>query len=521
MIQHITTLLAHDMEIVEEIRTLGFAGGDGEEWDKEMDFGDDGVDNEQQGSSQQSPPSTSSSSVSEYVPSPKRRKHDGPADMTEEDWNAYKQRAFVYWTTDPTTGEPRTKRLSHASVRNQFKKIKHMNILYNLEKKMNTPSIHKINRAVLQKFKEKETEGAIIHDRTLRLWAMQHKRAMDPHNTIQFKASDSWVYRFKQRNNIVDRAITHTVGRNWQNKDANLSQACDAFVAKIRNRIVTDNLPPTHVFNADQSRFDKELHGHRTLRTRGTTVVRTVVGSVAATQHSLMIMPVISMAGEILRPTYVLVSEPSGKFPQSKPADPPNIRSYAGTTANMSKADLQRFYRDVLWPSMPGDRTNILLLVDSWCSNKDHALSAAEVPDGKVLHKELVPEGCTGKIQPLDIHFFRHYKSFVRYITDTIIMETQANIWHRDSFLALQAFALYQFSAPRFKNLIKYAFYKGGYLDDAPGMWIAPREYCFDSLTTDACTKCEAIAFVKCAHCELSFCPSHCLFAELHIDCLL
>ena len=93
---------------------------------------------------------------------------------------------------------------------------------------------------------------------------------------------------------------------------------------------------------------------------------------------------------------------------------------------------------------MPADRTKVLLLADSWASNRDDALSNA----GFRLEKRLIPGGCTGLIQPLDVFFFRPYKSFVRFITDTVIDETVFNVWHRDKILALQSFVLFQFSVP-------------------------------------------------------------------------
>ena len=47
--------------------TLGFAGGDEEEWDEKIDFADDGVDKKQQHSSQQSPSCTLILSASNYM----------------------------------------------------------------------------------------------------------------------------------------------------------------------------------------------------------------------------------------------------------------------------------------------------------------------------------------------------------------------------------------------------------------------------------------------------------------------
>ena len=55
-----------------------------------------------------------------------------------------------------------------------------------------------------------------------------------------------------------------------------------------------------------------------------------------------------------------------------------------------------------------------------------------------------IPGRCTGKIQPLDVHFSQQYKSFIRYVTDTFVIESDVKIWQRDQFLALQSFGIYQ-----------------------------------------------------------------------------
>ena len=229
------------------------------------------------------------------------------------------------------------------------------------------------------------------------------------------------------------------------------------------------------------------------------------------------------MDGEILRPMYVLVgSEKDTLFPTNKPDDPPNIRSFPGTTANMSKSDLRQFHTEAMWPSMPADRSKVLLLVDAWKPNEDDALSDQCKPDDVQLIKGLIPARCTGMIQPLDVHFFRMYKSFVRYVsvTDTVINETEINLWHRDRFLALQSFVPYQFSAPRFRNMIRYAFYKAGYTDEEPGSWVSPHDYCFNDISVgEECFVCGDLAFVKCAHCGANVCIQHSFCSQLHINC--
>lgn len=266
---------------------------------------------------------------------------------------------------------------------------------------------------------------------------MDVKKKLDPENVLSFCASKSWVKKFKLKNKIVSRKITHKVSKKWTDiNDTVQNQA-----------------------NESRSiRFVKELHSDRTLAIKGSKQVFGRVGSVAATTHSYMIMPVLVMNGTLLPHMYVLVSEPSGRFPVHTAIDYPNIKAFAGKTANMSKQDLKVFLDEVLWPDLAG-RENVLLLVDSWTSNKDDDLYKSTVPKNVKFIKRLIPAKCTGIVQPADVYFFRPYKNFVRFLTDTLLIaKDNVNIWHRDYFLRIQSFAHYQFSAKRFENLIRFAF---------------------------------------------------------------
>lgn len=129
---------------------------------------------------------------------------------------------------------------------------------------------------------------------------------------------------------------------------------------------------------------------------------------------------------------------------------------------------------EVLWPDLVG-RENVLLLVDSWTSNKDDDLYKSTVPKNVKFIKRLIPAKCTGIVQPADVYFFRPYKNFVRFLTDTLLIaKDNVNIWHRDYFLRIQSFAHYQFSAKRFENLIRFAFFKCGYIVNHPGPFDTP-----------------------------------------------
>ena len=82
--------------------------------------------------------------------------------------------------------------------------------------------------------------------------------------------------------------------------------------------LVKDTIEPKgysleEVINCDQSRFDKELHSHRTRTFKGEHHVHVEVGSTNATTHSYMVMPIVTMSGAIIEPMYLKSQETNGK----------------------------------------------------------------------------------------------------------------------------------------------------------------------------------------------------------------
>jgi hypothetical protein len=297
----------------------------------------------------------------------------------------------------------------------------------------------------------------------------------------------------------------------------NLQEKAEEFILKMKNLIISKELAPSQVKNADQSRFDKLHQSQSTLRYRGVKQVYATVGSIFASTHSYMIMPVISMAGELQSPMYMLVAESTGKFPGNKPSDPVNLRTFAWKSANMRKQDLKDFLTEVFYPSLQEEK--VLLIVDEWSGYKDADGSLTSlIPEGLDFQMEHVPGKCTGMVQPLDVYFFRPYKNFVKYVTDmALVLAPEYEIWSRTNFIKLQSLAHFQFSAERFSNMIKYAFYKVGILDIEPDPFQTPAQYCLDNADGNCAHEdCTTCAFMTCAHCEESFCYAHAII-ELHM----
>ena len=456
--------------------------------------------------------SSGGSSSSGYKPTPRK----GSEDLDDD----YLHRAYMFWTKNGFAGLGN--RRTWTCVKSNFRKLTSLQILRNYEQRLKggrnkkSTLLQKVNDQVLNIFQEKVQENAVIHDRTIRNWAIQVKSKIDPQ--WSFKASQTWVDNFKARNRIVSRAITHRVGKSSYAKaqQENLEREAEEFVARVKEDIIARRLAPSQVLNTDQSRFDKEVHSGRTLRFRGVKHVTGAVGSLSATRQSYCIMPIVTMEGKLLPLLYVLVSEQSGQFPQNKPPDLPNIWSEAHTSANMMKKHLKNFLSKVFTPCLE-DEEQICLLVDSWSSFKDEMTIRSHIPETKNFKYHLCPAKCTGMKQPLDVYFFRPYKAFVKYITDSIIEKSDFNIWHRDNFLKLQSLTHAQFSAPLFKNMICYAWYKCGFIDEQPELFLTPMQYCFDTSINDTCNTCEELSFFRCAHCTNTYCLDHTIITTLHL----
>lgn len=377
-----------------------------------------------------------------------------------------------------------------------------------------------IDKLVYERFQEARSKFLRVNDRLIRQWAIQIKN--DQFHKMSFTASPSWLHNFKRRHNIVSRTITHKVGKDYWKNQAKLAQIEAAFVREVQQVILAEGFRPNEILNCDQSRFDKELHGHKTHAIKGDKQVEATVGSINATTHSYCVMPIISMAGQLVGPLYVLSQESGGKWPITKPpVVQPNVAAYPGTSAMMTNNHLRSYLKDVFFPSVIQTGVDkCLLLCDSWSSNRNNKLFDEEASNFPQLtvRRMIIPPKTTCHIQPLDVGYFRHFKSFARTICDTL--EITGNMGQRQHYLNLQSFLHHQFGAPRFKNLIQRAFVKCGYTEDRTGQYDeVPAKFCLDFTDVVPCFEGDCLEWsnIKCAHCERMFCYQHAFLNKVHL----
>lgn len=121
-----------------------------------------------------------------------------------------------------------------------------------------------IDNFTLKKFIESRAKNLIIHDFNLKIWSLEFANSI---KFDSFKASDSWLYNFKKRNNIVSRKITKFVSLHFDVQEEEKHKIAMEFVQKAK--VLCNNYDDDNIFNADQSGFTKKLHSGRSLDIKG------------------------------------------------------------------------------------------------------------------------------------------------------------------------------------------------------------------------------------------------------------
>lgn len=151
------------------------------------------------------------------------------------------------------------------------------------------------------------------------------------------------------------------------------------------------------------------MNSARSLAPLGVREVERVVQAVSDTTHSYTIMPMVYANGRLAPKLFVVLQESGGRFPAKFENQASNLSVHCHTSHIMTKELMKTWLRECLLnEDMPNE---LLLIVDSWSSFKDHHAIQSLVPVGKRLTIHNIPPKATSLIQPLDVFFFRVFKS--------------------------------------------------------------------------------------------------------------
>jgi hypothetical protein len=179
-------------------------------------------------------------------------------------------------------------------------------------------------------------------------------------------------------------------------------------------------------------------------------------------------------------------------------------------SGKMTKNHIKIFFNYCIKPYI---KTKSLILLDSFSGHKK---KEDYLPDELInlLDIELIPEGTTSLVQPLDVFFFRQFKLLLRKIIDLArqykVLEPEKYLAPHLRMLQLKTISIVQqFKAPIFMLMIKGAFNIAGYNlseDDIIEKFKSINELLFE-FTNPMCDTCINIGkFIRCGYCRLNLC---------------
>lgn len=172
------------------------------------------------------------------------------------------------------------------------------------------------------------------------------------------------------------------------------------------------------------------------------------------------------------------------------------VRVLPSKSGKITKEILRYWFRDIYFPNSGNDS---ILLLDALSTYRDRAEIDAEKPPDQNYQVITIPGGLTSTTQPLDVFFNRQYKTFFKSLSMHIhTYREEIKLHMRDTILKLHVLTHNQFRSPRFKDFIRYAWIKAGFIDrnvdaDNDDIWFfSPKDYCFveDELIINICSSC-------------------------------
>lgn len=174
----------------------------------------------------------------------------------------------------------------------------------------------------------------------------------------------------------------------------------------------------------------------------------------------------------------------------------PNLKVFWSKSGLMGSEIAKQWMEEVFLDAV---EKNSILIIDAW-TGYNQMLQMPQIV-AKKLNIIRLPPGTTSRLQPADVYFNRPFKNFIRRVANKVRWQNNDFILaKRENILSILDMQWYQFTAPRFENLVKYAWYRAGYISEHPPQFQTPVEFCMDTRGYVKCEEdfCPKFNFMKC-----------------------
>jgi ABC-type ATPase with predicted acetyltransferase domain len=215
----------------------------------------------------------------------------------------------------------------------------------------------------MDQFQNAHDKSLLIHNNDIKKWTLKARAQVDL-SLLLFTASTKWVHNFKKAHRIVSRKINKFVTQTQLANKDNLLQEANQFVSKVRKQISL--LGTNNVHNSDQSNFNLEIHGGRTLSFKGNMKVECLAQSLNSLTHSYMIQSIVIASGLLKSPLFIVLQETGGKFGplvEKHTYKAKNIIVLPSVSGKLTSQIAVQCYKDI-YLSNVSERS--VLCLDSW-----------------------------------------------------------------------------------------------------------------------------------------------------------
>lgn len=404
---------------------------------------------------------------------------------------------------------------SFKTLNHQFPRVKYPIYLsrfreYRAQKGTKREKFREISKFCKDTFDTARASGCIVHDRTVKMWAMCKAREVQ---LIGFKASHSWIARWKTAYRIRSRKIVRFITfRNMRRREEIENAALELIVEHMDQ--IHGRFDPSEVFNSDQSGFTYIVHTNRTLSYVGERDTIANVQASGPLTHSYTIQPLLNMDGVLVGKLFVNLKESEGVFGPQVAATLPrysNLYITCSSSGKLTKTLAREWVQKVFAEALNRLHDNkAVIYIDSWTGHKDEALYNIA---GKNVTVKVFPEGSTSLVQPLDLYCFRQWKDFAKRLTEHCLLYN-FRIDQRADILRMQSLIYNQFQHPAFRPMWLCGWRLAGF--EVPHVEFKSLSEMLFTFDGDCVTsECILMPFIRCVYCTNVFC-AECFYMKYH-----
>lgn len=225
------------------------------------------------------------------------------------------------------------------------------------------------------------------------------------------------VRRFCDANRIVMRATTHTAQEDMHKKTAEAL----AFMETTKQLLHQPNRHQAYIINMDQTPFNPKDGDNKTLNEKG---VKTVHGkSIKTSLDRITCMLTVCADGTKLPPLLIFKAKPGGSV-EKEFTQFPNECKYAVQENAWTDERVMLLWVDVvLAPYVKTAPKGIVpyLILDKYTCHMQGSVTKKMESLG--VECDIVPGGCTGLVQPIDVGIGKPFKNRMRYQLEEWMMD--------------------------------------------------------------------------------------------------